>query len=113
MNSLNTQDVPEFYDLQLLIDSFPIMLFMKGSPDHPLCGFSKTVVEILKNYTNDFGFFDVLRDESVRQRIKLFSNWPTFPQLYVNSVLIGGCDIVTLLHKQGSLQETLFLKTAL
>ncbi|ETZ06830.1 monothiol glutaredoxin-S11 [Holospora obtusa F1] len=107
MNSSFSEDSSEFHNLRDLIYSSPIMLFMKGSPDFPLCGFSKKVVEILKFYTDDFGFFDVLKDDVVREKIKIFSNWPTFPQVYARGELIGGCDIVTLLHEQGSLREKL------
>ncbi|WP_104206841.1 Grx4 family monothiol glutaredoxin [Holospora curviuscula] len=110
MNTLNPHETSRRDTIQALIASHPIMLFIKGSPEYPLCGFSKTVVEILKNYAVNFGYFDVLSDDAVRQEIKIFSDWPTFPQLYVQGVLIGGCDIVKVLHEQGALKERLFLK---
>lgn len=93
--------------IQKLILSSPVMVFMKGIPDAPLCGFSKTVVEILRSHDVNFGFFDVLGNESVRQEIKLFSDWPTFPQVYVQGTLIGGCDIIKALNASGELTEKL------
>ncbi|KAH7287720.1 hypothetical protein KP509_32G070700 [Ceratopteris richardii] len=81
------------------------MLFMKGSPDAPRCGFSRKVVEILKDLGVEIGSFDILADENVRQGLKTFSNWPTYPQLYVDGEFIGGCDIVTEMHKSGELKE--------
>lgn len=65
-----------------------------GSPDEPRCGFSRKVVEALRGVDQPFGSFDILSDEAVRQGLKEFSQWPTYPQLYVNGELMGGCDIV-------------------
>ncbi|CAA7395394.1 unnamed protein product [Spirodela intermedia] len=90
-----------------LVSSSPVMLFMKGSPDAPRCGFSSKVVSALREEGVDFGYFDILTDDEVRQGLKTFSNWPTFPQLYYKSDLIGGCDIVLELHKNGELRATL------
>lgn len=70
------------------------MVFMKGSPDTPRCGFSRTLVSIFKDVNCQFGHFDILQDEDVRQGLKTFSNWPTYPQVYVNGKLIGGLDII-------------------
>ncbi|KAH7287719.1 hypothetical protein KP509_32G070700 [Ceratopteris richardii] len=91
--------------LKGLVASKPVMLFMKGSPDAPRCGFSRKVVEILKDLGVEIGSFDILADENVRQGLKTFSNWPTYPQLYVDGEFIGGCDIVTEMHKSGELKE--------
>lgn len=77
-----------------LINSSEVMLFMKGIPSAPKCGFSKQIVELLQLEKISFGSFDVLSDEAVRQGLKTFSNWPTYPQLYVKGELIGGIDIV-------------------
>ncbi|EFJ12929.1 hypothetical protein SELMODRAFT_123396 [Selaginella moellendorffii] len=91
--------------LKKLIHSHDVMLFMKGSPSEPKCGFSKKVAGALEEVGVPFGSFDILSDEEVRQGIKSFSNWPTFPQLYVKGELIGGCDIVMEMHKSGELKE--------
>ncbi|CAH2071668.1 unnamed protein product [Thlaspi arvense] len=93
--------------LKTLINSEKVMLFMKGSPDEPKCGFSSKVVKALRGENVSFGSFDILTDEEVRQGIKDFSNWPTFPQLYYKGELIGGCDIIMELSESGELKETL------
>jgi monothiol glutaredoxin len=85
----------------------PIVLFMKGSPSRPQCGFSAAAVQTLAHYGVSFHAVDVLADPSVRQAIKTFSDWPTIPQLYVDGAFIGGCDIVLEMHKTGELAETL------
>ncbi|EPS64131.1 hypothetical protein M569_10649, partial [Genlisea aurea] len=91
--------------LEQLINSQPVMLFMKGSPDFPKCGFSQKVVDILRNEKVDFGSFDILTDNAVREGLKEFSNWPTFPQLYCDGELLGGCDIAVAMHESGELEE--------
>ncbi|KGN49222.1 monothiol glutaredoxin-S17 [Cucumis sativus] len=93
--------------LKKLTTSSPVMLFMKGIPDAPKCGFSSKVVNALKEEGIDFGSFDILSDEEVRQGLKVYSNWPTFPQLYYKGDLIGGCDIVLELKSNGELKATL------
>jgi len=93
--------------LKSLITSSPVMLFMKGTPDAPRCGFSSKVVNALKEKGVSFGSFDILSDEEVRQGLKVFSNWPTFPQLYYKGELIGGCDIILELRDNGELKSTL------
>jgi len=77
-----------------LVASAKVMLFMKGSPDAPRCGFSRTAVELLRKEGIDFASFDILEDEAVRQGLKEFSNWPTYPQLYVDGKLVGGLDVM-------------------
>ncbi len=84
-----------------------IVLYMKGSAEMPQCGFSAQAVSILNQYKKPFKTFNILEDESLRQGMKEYSNWPTFPQLYVNGEFIGGCDIMTELHGSGELQEIL------
>lgn len=91
--------------LQQLVNSHPVMLFMKGSPEAPRCGFSQKVVDILKNENVKFGSFDILSDNEVREGLKKFSNWPTFPQLYCKGELLGGCDIVIAMHESGELKD--------
>lgn len=91
--------------LQQLIDSHPVMLFMKGSPEEPKCGFSRKVVDILKEEKVKFGSFDILLDSEVREGLKKYSNWPTFPQLYCKGELLGGSDIAIAMHESGELSE--------
>jgi Grx4 family monothiol glutaredoxin len=92
-------------ELAQLINQSPIMLFIKGNPKDPCCGFSRKVVDVLNAAGVKFGSFDVLSDDAVRQGLKEFSNWPTFPQLYVQGELLGGCDIVSEMHQSGELKE--------
>ncbi|KAG1355132.1 monothiol glutaredoxin-S11 [Cocos nucifera] len=91
--------------LQQLVNSHPILLFMKGSPEEPKCGFSRKVVEILKEEGVQFGTFDILTDSDVREGMKKFSNWPTYPQLFCKGELLGGCDIAIAMHGSGELKE--------
>ncbi|MBI1906538.1 MAG: Grx4 family monothiol glutaredoxin [Rhodocyclales bacterium] len=90
------------------IASSPVVLYMKGTPQFPQCGFSATVVQILKNcgMTNIVAV-NVLENDAIRQGIKEFANWPTIPQLYVNGEFIGGCDIVREMYESGELQQLL------
>ncbi|KAF1320877.1 Grx4 family monothiol glutaredoxin, partial [Globisporangium splendens] len=88
----------------------PVMLFMKGNPTDPKCGFSRQMVALLNEENIQYGTFDILNDEEVRQGLKVFSNWPTFPQLYVNGALIGGLDILKEMKSEGSIVEELGLK---
>ena len=83
----------------------PVVLYMKGNPTFPQCGFSSTVVQILKHIGVNFESYDVLQDENLREGIKSFSNWPTIPQLYVNNEFVGGCDIIREMFESGELKE--------
>ena len=83
----------------------PVVLFMKGTPVFPQCGFSAAVVQILSHLGVKFKGIDVLADPEIRQGIKEFSNWPTIPQLYVKGEFIGGCDIVREMFETGELQQ--------
>ena len=83
----------------------PVVLFMKGTPVFPQCGFSAAVVQILSHMGVKFKGIDVLSDPSIRQGIKEFSNWPTIPQLYVKGEFIGGCDITREMFQAGELQQ--------
>ncbi|MBI3419528.1 MAG: Grx4 family monothiol glutaredoxin [Proteobacteria bacterium] len=85
----------------------PVMLYMKGTPDQPMCGFSATVVQVLKSMNVPFKGTNVLDDPELRQGIKDFSNWPTIPQLYIKGEFIGGCDIVREMHASGELKKLL------
>ena len=85
-----------------------VVLYMKGTPQFPQCGFSATVAEILKRCgVNDYASFNVLQDDALREGIKQFSNWPTIPQLYVNGEFVGGCDILREMYQSGELQQLL------
>lgn len=89
------------------IESKKIVLFMKGSKNFPQCGFSAHVVGILKERAVDFRDVNILTDADLRQGLKEYSNWPTFPQLYVDGKLVGGADIVVNLHESGELATVL------
>ena len=91
--------------IRKVIEENSVMLFMKGSPDFPQCGFSGRVVQILEVCGAEYGYADVLMDSDLRQGIKAYSNWPTIPQLYIQGELIGGCDIVMEMHENGELKK--------
>ena len=93
--------------LKGLIESGKVMLFMKGSPAEPRCGFSGKIVGILNETKVPYKTFDILSDQEVRQGLKTYSNWPTFPQLYVDGSLVGGLDVVVELREEGELMDTL------
>ncbi|XP_011697507.1 PREDICTED: glutaredoxin-3 [Wasmannia auropunctata] len=93
--------------LRKLVNQAPCMLFMKGNPANPRCGFSRTIVSILDGYKADYKSFDILQDNDVREGLKKFSNWPTYPQLYLNGELIGGLDIVKEMNELGELESML------
>tara|TARA_X000001036_G_scaffold226203_1_gene211602 strand:- start:44 stop:355 length:312 start_codon:yes stop_codon:yes gene_type:complete len=84
-----------------------IMLYMKGTKDQPMCGFSATIVKILNYYDVDFVATNVLENPNIRVELSKYSNWPTIPQLFVEGELIGGCDIALEMHQQGQLQSVL------
>lgn len=87
------------------INDNPVLLYMKGSPDFPQCGFSARAVAALNSVGVPFAYVNVLEDQEVREGIKQFSNWPTIPQLYVKGELIGGSDIVIEMHEKGELKD--------
>jgi len=89
------------------LQAHPIVLFMKGTPQFPMCGFSSRAVDALKACGAEFHAINVLEDPEIRANLPRFSNWPTFPQLFVNGELIGGCDIVVELHESGELKRML------
>ncbi|XP_014252914.1 glutaredoxin-3 [Cimex lectularius] len=93
--------------LKKLINKSAVMLFMKGSVDEPKCGFSRQIIDILRSVKADFKTFDILTDNEVREGLKKYSEWPTYPQLYVNGKLIGGLDVVKELHASGELNDIL------
>lgn len=93
--------------IENFIQQAPVTVFMKGTKQFPMCGFSGAVVQILGLCGVDFKDVNVLEDEEIRQGIKEFSNWPTIPQVYVNGEFIGGCDIVRDMYQTGELQKLL------
>ena len=84
-----------------------VVLYMKGTAERPMCGFSNQVVQILDHLGVDFADVNVLADDAIRQGVKDFANWPTVPQLYVKGEFVGGCDIVTEMHQNGDLKKML------
>ena len=98
---------PALAEIQAQIDANPVLLFMKGTPMFPQCGFSARVIQILKHAGVPFKTVNVLEDQEIREGIKAFSNWPTIPQLYVKGEFVGGCDIVTEMYQSGELQTLL------
>ncbi len=82
----------------------PILIYMKGTPQMPMCGFSNAVVRTFDQLGCAYGSVNVLEDPDVRQGIKLFSNWPTIPQVYINGEFVGGCDIILEMHQRGELE---------
>jgi len=90
-----------------LINQNSVCLFMKGSPDMPQCGFSLAVSNVLKHLNVKFNGVDVLKDQEIREGIKLYSDWPTIPQLYIKGEFIGGCDIVKEMFEKGELKVLL------
>ncbi|KAF3574176.1 hypothetical protein F2Q69_00061857 [Brassica cretica] len=97
---------PQLRDtLEKLVNSEKVVLFMKGTRDFPMCGFSNTVVQILKNLNVPFEVVNILENEMVRQGLKEYSSWPTFPQLYIGGEFFGGCDITLEAFQSGELQE--------
>ena len=89
------------------LSSGPVVLFMKGTPDFPQCGFSAQTVAALRATGADFRHVNIFEDPELRDELKRYSNWPTYPQLYVNGELVGGCDIVLEMFRSGELTNVL------
>ena len=94
-------------ELDALVKNNPVVLFMKGSPQFPQCGFSSRTVEALTACSAEFTHVDVLQQPEVRQNLPQYSHWPTFPQLFIKGELVGGCDIVLDLYQRGELKKML------
>ena len=90
-----------------LIDNNDVCLFMKGTPDAPQCGFSMAVTNMLKLLELNFHSVNVLEDQKIREGIKVYSDWPTIPQLYIKKEFVGGCDIVKEMYENGELKKVL------
>ncbi len=93
--------------IQSAIAENPVLLFMKGTPDQPMCGFSARTVAILQSVGTPFAAVNILPDPRIRQELSTLSNWPTIPQLFVDGEFVGGCDIVTEMYESGELQQAL------
>jgi len=93
--------------IKKLIDDNEVLLFMKGNPTFPQCGFSSVACQALRALDVSFETFDVLQDPEIREGIKVFSNWPTIPQLYIHGEFIGGADIIRELYESGELAEAI------
>ena len=91
-------------EIDSLVNSEKVVLFMKGTKDRPMCGFSKHVVEILDHLEIDFKDVNILADSEIRQGMKDYTQWPTFPQLYVSGKFVGGCDIIDEMFNDGELE---------
>ena len=89
------------------LQAHDVLLYMKGTPDFPQCGFSGQAVAVLNAIGTPFAFVNIFEDQEIREGLKAYSNWPTFPQLYVKGELIGGSDIVVEMYNSGELQELL------
>jgi monothiol glutaredoxin len=98
-------DVNERIEQQLRENK--VLLYMKGTPDFPQCGFSGQTVMALKSLGKPFAYVNIFEDPEIREGLKKYSNWPTFPQLYVNGELVGGCDIVVEMYHSGELEQLL------
>ena len=98
--------------IDTLVKASPVVLFMKGTPLFPQCGFSSRAVAILNHLNTDFESIDVLQDQGVRDGIKTYSDWPTIPQLYVNGEFVGGSDIMMEMYENGELAELVSPATA-
>ena len=98
--------------IQSAISENRVILFMKGTPNQPACGFSARTVAILQSLGAPFAAVDILPDPQIRQELSAMSNWPTIPQLFVDGELVGGCDIVTEMYQSGELQEALGVQAA-
>ena len=93
--------------IKQLVEQNEVLLFMKGSPKFPQCGFSAQTVQVLKACNANFMYINIFDDPEVREALKAYSNWPTYPQLYIKGELVGGCDIIMDLHSKGELQGLL------
>ncbi|KAJ8684147.1 hypothetical protein QAD02_019939 [Eretmocerus hayati] len=94
-------------EIEQLVKKNKVVVFMKGVPEEPRCGFSNAVVQVMRMHGVEYDAHDVLKNENLRQGIKDFSNWPTIPQVFINGEFVGGCDILLQMHQNGELVEEL------
>ena len=104
MSDLDQLDQEVVDTIREQIAENPILLYMKGSPQAPQCGFSAQTVQVLVSYGQRFAYVDILSNPAIRATLPSVANWPTFPQLYINGELVGGCDIVMEMHEAGELE---------
>ncbi|XP_055302545.1 glutaredoxin-related protein 5, mitochondrial [Sitodiplosis mosellana] len=102
----STDSLPK-EELEKMVKNNKVVVFMKGVPDAPKCGFSNAVVQILRMHAVNYDSHDVLESDSIRQGIKDFTNWPTIPQVFINGEFVGGCDILLQMHQNGELIDEL------
>jgi monothiol glutaredoxin len=95
----------EIYETRQQIAENPVLLYMKGSPDQPQCGFSAQVTQVLMACGERFAYIDILSNPEIRSHLPEVSEWPTFPQLFISGELVGGCDIVVEMHEAGELES--------
>jgi monothiol glutaredoxin len=107
---MSTTENPIRDAIQEAIDEHEVILFMKGTPERPMCGFSARTVAALDAVGKPFAAVDVLPDPRIRQELSALSNWPTIPQLFIKGELVGGCDIVSEMYESGELAQTLGAK---
>uniref|UniRef100_A0A1B6C694 Glutaredoxin-related protein 5, mitochondrial n=1 Tax=Clastoptera arizonana TaxID=38151 RepID=A0A1B6C694_9HEMI len=94
-------------DFDKLVKNNKVVVFMKGVPEEPRCGFSNAVVQILRMHGVTYDSHDVLKDDAIRNGVKTYTNWPTIPQVFINGEFVGGCDIILQLHQSGDLIQEL------
>lgn len=102
-----SHDVGSTEELEKMVKNKKVVVFMKGVPDAPKCGFSNAVVQIFRMHAVSYDSYDVLENDSIRQGIKNYTNWPTIPQVFINGEFVGGCDILLQMHQNGELIEEL------
>ncbi|MCP5404809.1 MAG: Grx4 family monothiol glutaredoxin [Pseudomonadaceae bacterium] len=93
--------------IETMLAQNPVLLFMKGMPEAPMCGFSARAVQILNMVGAPYAAYNILDDDELRQGLKDYADWPTYPQLYINGELVGGVDIMTAMYNEGELHEAL------
>jgi monothiol glutaredoxin len=102
-----TEQAQAFKKIEEQLKKDKVVVYMKGTKEMPMCGFSRQAVEILKLHKRPFAAYDVLKDEELWNHLDEYSSWPTFPQVFVEGKLVGGCDIVTEMHESGELETVL------
>ena len=102
---VKTQIMETLEEIKAQVRDNPILLYMKGSPDAPQCGFSAQASQVLMSCGERFAYIDILANPEIRANLPQFSEWPTFPQLFIDGELVGGCDIITELHDSGELES--------
>lgn len=93
------------------VEENPVLLYMKGTPNFPQCGFSGRAIQILNACAVNYAYVNIFEDPEIRENLKIYSNWPTFPQLFINGELVGGSDILLELYESGELQKMLPTKS--